>query len=184
MSKAKGHPHNIPSAGIIQSPAMKMSIWKYALAAVLIVVVVLAAGFGAWWWMQRQWFDLQAQQLATIERIGAFPPEGQDRERWKNALVTPYNVWGNVTYHPNYSHISNDEMRSLQASLEEIVATTTPENSIESVDRVFQLLLTRGQKTEFISGYRDEFRTHFETARASSQMAEPSSNEMSPSQAQ
>jgi hypothetical protein len=87
-----------------------------------------------------------------------------------------------VTYHPNYSHISNDEMRSLQQSLEQIVATTTSENSIESVDQVFQLLLQRGQKTEFISGYRDEFRTYFETMRRSSQVVEPGSNEMSPSQ--
>ncbi len=153
---------------------MKRSIWKYALAAVLIVVVVLAARFGAWWWTQRQWFDLQAQQLATIERIGEFPPAGEDPKRWKSALFTPYNVWGNVTYHPNYSHISNEEMRSLQASLEEIVATTTPENSIESVDRVFQLLLQRGQKSEFIAGYHDEFRTYGETIRRASQMAEPS----------
>lgn len=161
MSEAKGHPDDIPSVGMRQSPAKKLSIWKYALAAVFIVVVMLAARFGAWWWTQRQWFDLQAQQFATIERIGEFPPEGQDRERWKNALITPYNVWGNVTYHPNYSHISNDEMLSLQASLEQIVATTTSESSIESVDQVFQLLLQRGQKTEFISGYRDEFRAYF-----------------------
>jgi hypothetical protein len=92
MSKAKGHLDDIPSVGMRQSPTKKLSIWKYALAAVFIVVAVFVARFGAWWWTQRQWFDLQAQQLATIERIGEFPPENQDRERWKNALITPYNV--------------------------------------------------------------------------------------------
>lgn len=153
--------------------AMRINAWKYVLAVLLIVGGVLAARFGAWWWTQRQWFDLQAQQLATIKRIGEFPPEGQDRGSWQNALVTPYNVWGNVTYHPNYSHISNEEMRSLQLSLEQIVAAATPENSIESVDRIFQLLLERGQKTEFISGYRDEFRTYFESTRHSRQRIEP-----------
>ena len=159
---------------------MRLSIRTYAVVAVLIVVGVLAARFGAWWWTQRQWFDLQAQQLATIKRIGEFPPEGQVHERWKNALVTPSNVWGNVTYHPNYSKISNEEMRSLLANLEEIVSTTTPENSIESVDRVFQLLLKRGHKTEFISGYRDEFREYGETIRQRSQKAEPSRRTLKP----
>jgi hypothetical protein len=155
------------------SLGIKMNARKVTLAAVFIIVAVFAARFGAWWWTQRQWFDLQAQQLATIERIGEFPPEDRDRERWRNALITPYNVWGNVIYHPNYSHISNEEMLSLQLSLKQIVATTTSENSIESVDRVFQLLLQRGQKTEFISGYRDEFRAYFEATRHSSHMAEP-----------
>ncbi|MFM9065267.1 MAG: hypothetical protein ACKOOI_19845 [Pirellula sp.] len=120
---------------------------------------VLQYALGALWWTERQWFDLQAQQLATIERIGEFPPPGCERATWQNALVSPYNVWGNATYSPRYSKISNEEMRSLQRKLEQIVAETTPDNSIESVDHVFQLLLQRGQKPNFISGYRDEFRT-------------------------
>lgn len=142
-------------------------VYATMVLAVVVVGGVFAARFGAWWWTQREWFELQASQMATIKRLGEFPPKGQARETWENALVTPYNVWGNVTYHPNYSHISNDEMRSLQQSLEQIVATTTSENSIESVDRVFQLLLQRGQKTEFVSGYRDEFQAYFETDRPS-----------------
>lgn len=133
--------------------------YKYVIVPLLIIVGLVAARLGTWWWTQRQWFDLQAQQLATIERIGEFPPAGWNRNTWKSALITPYNVWGNVTYHPDYSKISNEEMRSLKLKLDRIVAETTRENSIESVDRVFQLLLQRGQKIEFISRHRDEFRT-------------------------
>ena len=132
---------------------------KIVCAAFLIVVVLLAVTVGPSIWTRRLWFDLQAQQLATIERLGDFPPPGWEQRTWKNALVTPYNVWGNVTFTPEYSKISNDEMRTLKAKLEQIVAETTSEKSFESVDRVFQLLLQRGQRTEFISGYRDEFRT-------------------------
>ncbi len=64
-------------------------------------------------------------------------------------------------------------MCSLQLKLEQIVAETTPENSIESVDQVFQLLLQRGQKTDFISGFRDEFRTFFKRPDPNVDMAEP-----------
>jgi hypothetical protein len=53
-------------------------------------------------------------------------------------------------------------MRTLLGELEQIVALTTTNNSMESVDRVFQLLLQRGLKTEFVSGFRDEFRTYVE----------------------
>lgn len=146
---------------------------KYAIASIVIVLGVLTAWFGASWSTQRQWFDLQARQLATIQRLGEFPPAGWKRAAWQNALVTPYNVWGNVTYHPKYSKISNEEMRSLQRKLERIVAETTPDNSIESVDHVFQLLLQRGQKTDFISGYRDEFRTFGEQMQQKVGIAEP-----------
>lgn len=146
---------------------------KYAIASIVIVLGVLTARFGALCWTQRQWFDLQGQQLATIERIGEFPPTGCERATWQNALVTPYNVWGNVTYHPKYSKISNAEMRSLQRKLERIVAETTPENSIESVDDVFQLLLQRGQKTDFISGYRDVFQKFAEQIQRKVGIAEP-----------
>jgi hypothetical protein len=163
-------------ANLMTSEREKASRWQFRLPSSLYATTVLAvvlggvfaARFGAWWWTQREGFDLQAQQMATIKRLGEFPPEGQSREVWENALVTPYNVWGNVTYAPNYSNVGNQEMRSLLTDLEAIVSTTTTENSIESVDRVFQLLLRRGQKTEFISGYREEFRAYFEDARRSS----------------
>jgi hypothetical protein len=64
-------------------------------------------------------------------------------------------------------------MRSLQLELERIVAETTPDNSIESVERVFQLLLQRGQKVDFISGYRDEFRTFGARMQRKAGIAEP-----------
>ena len=137
---------------------MRTPYRKYAIAAIVIVLGVLTAAIGMRSWARREWFDLQARQLATIKRLEEFPPGGCDQRTWENALITPYNVWGNVTYNPDYSNISNEEMRSLQMKLEQIVAETTPENSFESVDRVYQLLLERGRNTEFISAYRDEFR--------------------------
>lgn len=65
-------------------------------------------------------------------------------------------------------------MRSLQLKLERIVAQTTPENSIESVDQVFQLLLQRGHKTDFISGYRDELLAFGKRQQRKVGIAEPS----------
>ena len=145
---------------------MQMNSLKYFGLALLVIVGVLTAKIGAWWWMQREWFDLQVQQLATIERIGEFPPPGWDPKLWKNVVITPYNVWGNVTYHPNHhSNISIDEMRSLQTTLDQIVTETTRENSIESVDRIFQLMLQRGHETDFISWYHDLFRKQTRASR-------------------
>jgi hypothetical protein len=48
----------------------------------------------------------------------------------------------------------------LQSKLERIVASATAENSMDCVDQVFALLLQRGRKTRFITGYREEFRTY------------------------
>ena len=77
---------------------MRIKAWKCVLAAVLLLACVLATWVARAWWKHRQWFDLQHRQLATVERIGKFPPSGWNRDSWENALVTPYNVWGNVTY--------------------------------------------------------------------------------------
>ena len=99
---------------------MRKNYWIYAIAAAAVVVVALTAWLGGWWWSQQQWFELQRQQLSTIKRLGEFPPAGWSPNAWKSALVTPYNVWGNVTYHPSYSKISNQEMRLLQFQLEQI----------------------------------------------------------------
>ena len=97
---------------------MKIKVWKYVLTAILLLACALATRVGTWWWNQRQWFDLQQQQLATIERIGEFPPTGWDRGAWKNAVVTLCNVWGNVTFHPDHSKISNAEMQTLLEEFE------------------------------------------------------------------
>ena len=142
---------------------MRSGTWKFVLNAFVLSACVLATWVVAWSWKQRQWFELQQRQLSTIERIAECPPIGWDRDAWGKALITPYNVWGNVTYHPDYSRISNEEMQTLLERLEEIVDETTPVTSVKSVDRVFELLLQRGRKTEFISGYRDEFRTYDDT---------------------
>jgi hypothetical protein len=144
---------------------MRTSYKKLLVVAGVILFVVLAAKFAAWWWTQRQWFELQKEQLLTIRRIEAFPPAGWDRRTWKEALIAPHNVWGSVTFSPDYSNISIEEMRSLKLNLEQIVAETTSDNSFESVDRIFQLMLEFGRRKEFISGYRDEFRSYSEQSR-------------------
>lgn len=128
-------------------------------AAVIGIVAILIA-MGRAMWLQQQWFELQQQQLGAIEKIAAYPPPGWEQAAWNNALITPYNVWGNVTYSPNYSKISNSEMQELRRQLEQIAAETNHSNSIESVDRVFELLLKRGQKIKFITEYRKEFKTY------------------------
>lgn len=135
--------------------------WRTWIASTLgILLLSLTIASGQQLWVQNQWFELQRQQLATIKRIGEFPPDGWKEEVWQNALVTPYNVWGNVTYSPDYSQISLEEMRILLGKLKRIVDQTNSKNSRDSVDRVFQLLLERGQKVEFISAYRNEFSGH------------------------
>ena len=139
-----------------------MNLRKTTIVTLLAVATALVAWIGMTMWKQRQWFDLQEGQLATIKQLEEFPPGGSSEAAWRNALVTPYNVWGNVTYSPDYSNISIEEMRSLQSQLDRILAETTSENSIESVDRVFELLMQRGRKTEFINGYLEEFRAYYE----------------------
>ena len=136
-----------------------MSARKSTMTILLIGISGFALWVGPAWWRQRQWFALQTKQLVTIKRLEEFPPHGWDPDTWRNALITPYNVWGNVTYSPTYSNISNIEMQALQLKLDRIIAEATVENSMECVDKVFALLLQRGRKTRFITGYRDEFRS-------------------------
>lgn len=130
----------------------------------VLILLAIAAGVVAWFGLtirqQRQWHDQLDQQLATIRRLEAFPPEGWSAGAWRSALLSPYNVWGNALYTPDYSGLSNAEMRAIQAELDVILAETTSENSIESVDRIYDLLLEHSDKTEFITGYRDEIREY------------------------
>jgi len=134
-----------------------MKYFKSVLAILLVVVAGTAVWLGAAVSKQRQWRALQSGQMATIMRLGEIPPPGWNRDAWRNALVTPHNVWGNVIYHPSSSEVTLEEMRVLQARLDQILGEATPQNSFDSVDQVFALLQERGRKTEFISGFREEF---------------------------
>ena len=137
-----------------------MSLRNSAITFVLIVTAALAVWIGEASWRMRQWFALQSQQLATIKEMEEFVPAGWSSDAWRNALVTLYNVWGNVTYHPSYSQLTIAQMRDMQSRLGEIRARTTPENAIESVDKIFELLTQRcSNKSEFITGFREEFRS-------------------------
>ena len=126
----------------------------------VIVMATVATWIGRDMWLRRDWFEIQAQQLAAIKELEAYRPSGWEQRAWNNALVTPYNVWGNVIFSPDYSKIGNVEMRELKQQLDRIVAETNSGNSIESVDRVFSLLLQLGQRIEFITNYRAEFKTY------------------------
>ena len=137
-----------------------MTSRKVIFVFVTIVLTAIAIPIGRNLWIRNQWFDIQSQQLAAIKQLEAHPPSGWTPRAWKNALITPYNVWGNVTYHPDYSGISNEGMRELKRQLDQIVTESNSGNSIHSVDRVFLLLLDRGRKARFIIGYRDEFRSY------------------------
>lgn len=144
---------------------MRHNVSRYLVSVAVILVGLLIAKFGSWWWTQRQWFELESKQLATIDQLRHFPPVGVKRNRWEGDLVTLYNVWGNVTYHPDYSGLSNEQMHTLHLKLEGIIAGTTQENSIESVDRVFELMLQNSPRKDFISRYREIFRAYREAAR-------------------
>lgn len=130
---------------------------RYLVAVAVILIGLLIAKCGSWWWTQREWFKLQNKQLATIEQLGQFPPVGTDQNRWESELITLYNVWANVTYRPDYSGLSNAQMHSLHLKLEKIIAETTRENAIESIDSIFNLMLQNSPREEFITRHRDIF---------------------------
>lgn len=135
---------------------------KFSLRWGVMTVIVMAAIAG--WWLtmrstERKWFAIQRQQLALINQLAEFPPPVSDARAWREEIVTLHNVWGNVTFSPSYSQLTVTEMLSLQHDLEQILATTSAESSHLSVEQVFELLLERGQKPDFINGYREDFRS-------------------------
>src|SRR5687768_14499920 len=107
----------------------------------LIMACITIAWLGRAWWIQKQWFSLQQEQMATIMRLQSLPPDANRRDEWREVIVMLHNVWGNVTFAPSYSEITNAEMEALQRRLTEIVEATTPENSIDSVDRIYGILM-------------------------------------------
>ncbi|QDT35385.1 hypothetical protein [Thalassoglobus polymorphus] len=135
---------------------------RVATAAVLAFLVIAIYPFARDWQIRQQWFQIQSQQLSAIDKLRDYPPNAANPNAWDNVITTTYNVWGNVTYHPSYSNISNAEMRSLKQKLDEVVANTSRKNSPASVDQVYGLLLSLDFKTEFVAGYHDEFKQYLE----------------------
>lgn len=150
-----------------------MNFRRWVIIALLLVAGMSAAAIGVRWQSHRQWRALQVEQRATILELERFPPMGWDRDVWRNLIVDAHNVWGNVIYSPSHSEVSIEEMQSLTVELDRILAETTPNNSTESVDRVYRLLLQRGEKTEFISAYRDSLRTYVKHRDGEDLEAEP-----------
>ncbi|WP_442481955.1 hypothetical protein [Aeoliella sp. SH292] len=95
--------------------------------------------------------------MAAISSLADVPPEGWFRFDWKEEVITPYNVWGNITYTPEYSGLSNDEMRLLAIELDGIVSKATSANCFEKVDQIFMLMLRFSKNPEFVSRHREEF---------------------------
>ncbi len=107
---------------------------------------------------QRAWFAVHREQSATIRKLNEFPPAGWNKRAWSNIVTTANNIWGNVIHHPDSSGLERREMIQLEHELEQIVAGTNSDNSIESIEQVYALLLQQGRKADFIIPYRDEFR--------------------------
>ena len=143
---------------------MRHSINKYLFAVVVIIASLLIAKFGMWRWTISHFSELQSDQLATIDQLGQFPPAGVEPQQWESSLGTLHNVWANVFCYPEYSGLSSAQMQSLQMKLDEILAETTQDNSIESVDRVFELMLQNSPRKEFISRYREGFQYYRKVA--------------------
>ncbi len=138
-----------------------MNLVKWLLVVTFIAALALSAWFIARWWHVREWRALDQQQRATIKQLQRFPPNGWSQHGWDESVIIVNSVWGNVTFAPSYSGISNQQMRVLLKNLEQILAETNSENSPESIERIFALLLSHSPKTEFITGYRDELREYF-----------------------
>jgi hypothetical protein len=49
-------------------------------------------------------------------------------------------------------------MQVLLSALDQIVSQTTTDNSVSTVDTIYEMLLARAENPRFVSGYRDEFR--------------------------
>lgn len=136
--------------------------WRNATLGLLVmVVVVLTFYVGRAWSQRQQWSDLDQRQRAAILRLQAVPPAGENAAGWDEAITTLHNVWGNVTFAPSYSGLSNADMQMLLTKLEQCVSETTPDNSIATVERIYALLLDETKNRQFVTGYRDEFRAAF-----------------------
>jgi hypothetical protein len=139
-----------------------MSRRKLIFAAVFAVAVITALPFARSWWNLRQWFAIYSEQKATIELLADHPPTNVSSSEWRNVVAIVAAIWGNVTFHPDYSGLSNDEMRALQLRLQRLVDQTTGDTAYKSVDSVFEMMHEFSTKTRFIEGYREEFRRHAE----------------------
>jgi hypothetical protein len=136
--------------------------WRSTTVPLLVLILVaLAFWLGRSWSLQWEWSDLDQRQRATILRLKQFPPPGISTESWNNEIITLHNVWGNVTYTPTYSGLSNADMQTLLSKLNQLVNKATPENSVATVDRVYALLLERATNRSLVTGYRAQFRETF-----------------------
>lgn len=113
------------------------------------------------WWASRQWFEIQGMQRAVIIKLVAHPPNDLSESGWQNAVITLHNVWGNVTFSPEYSSLTNEEMTQLLEQLETITEETNNENAYSKADSIYDLMHSWSPKSRFIEGYRDELRDQF-----------------------
>ena len=110
------------------------------------------------WWASRQWFTLYERQKATIWLLADRPPSSMTHDEWKNVLEIIPTIWGNVTFNPSYSGLSVDDMQRLQQRLQILVENVEGDSVYENADAIFALMLEFSSKTEFVEGYREDFR--------------------------
>lgn len=79
-------------------------------------------------------------------------------DEWKNVLEIIPTIWGNVTFNPSYSGLSVDDMQRLQQRLQILVENVEGDSVYENADAIFALMLEFSSKTEFVEGYREDFR--------------------------
>ncbi|MCO8125417.1 hypothetical protein NHH03_27005 [Stieleria sp. TO1_6] len=137
-----------------------MSRNKLIFAAVSAVAIIAAFPFARDRWNLRQWFVIYSEQKATIELLADHPPTNVAPSEWRNVVEIVPTIWGNVTFHPDYSGLSNEQMRALQLRLQRLVDKTTGDTAYKSVDSMFEMMHEFAPNTRFIEGYREEFRRH------------------------
>jgi hypothetical protein len=134
---------------------------RTTLGLLILVLVALAFYLGRGWSLRQEFSRLDQRQRAAILRLQQVPPPGENATAWSEVIITLHNVWGNVTFAPSYSGLSNADMQALLAKLEQWVSEATPDNSVATVERIYALLLERAKDPRFVTGYRDEFRAAF-----------------------
>ena len=132
-------------------------------AIVFAAIVIAVFPFARSWWTLRQWFAIYSEQKATIDLFAEHPPTSVSPSEWQNVVAIVPTIWGNVTFHPDYCGLGNDDMRTLQLRLQRLVDQTTGDTAYKSVDSVFEMMHEFSPKTRFIEGYREEFRRHAKT---------------------
>ncbi len=133
--------------------------WRFLIGVITVAVIMIAVfPLVRSWWTMRQWFGINSDQQSTIMMLTEHPPRNVSKADWEDALAIVPTIWGNVTFHPDYSGLSKGDMHALHLRLKRLVAQSNRDNAYETADSVFEMMHEWSPKTRFIEGYRDQFR--------------------------